>query len=403
MPIGPPADPPRAASEAARADRHDLRGTVRPGPGSDVVSRSVIHRGALIRMVVIAAVAAVITTLVAVLIRWLPTSASEQMDRITFVYWFATIICIAIFSLVAAVIVEAVWAFRVQPDDDTDGPPIHGNTKLEIAWTVVPAILVISIGVVSAVVLSRNANAGPDPLQVKVFAQQFAWKFEYPGNVKSEELVMPLHRSVKFEMQSADVIHSFWIPQMGQKQDVVPGITTEIVVTPTRTGSFTLICTELCGLGHATMRAPVRVLPQAAFTSWLAEERAAGASGGSGSGGGQTGGSAGGGSSGGSAGSGSSSVALGKTTFASAGCGGCHAFGPAGTDAQVGPSLDNLAADAKTAGEPEAAYIKQSITDPNAVVVAGYQPGVMPTTFAQTLSPEELDGLVAFLSGKEGQ
>ena len=246
-------------------------GTMGSPTFSDVVSRAVIHRGALIRMVVIAVVAAVIASLVAVLIRWLPESASEEMDRITFVFWFATIICIGIFALVAAVIIEAVWAFRVQPDDDTDGPPIHGNTKLEIAWTVVPAILVIAIGVVSAVVLSKNANAGSDPLEVKVFAQQFAWKFEYPGKVQTEELVMPLHRSVEFEMQSADVIHSLWIPQMGQKQDVVPGITTKIVITPTRTGDFTLICTELCGLGHATMRAPVRVLEQAAFRRWLDE------------------------------------------------------------------------------------------------------------------------------------
>ncbi len=345
----------------------------------------------------IAVLAAVIATLVAVLIRWLPESASEQMDRITFVYWFATIICIGIFSIVAAVIVEAVWAFRVQPDDDTDGPPIHGNTKLEIAWTVVPALLVISIGVVSAVVLSRNASAGPDPLQVKVFAQQFAWKFEYPGNVKSEELVMPLHRSVKFSMQSADVIHSLWIPQMGQKQDVVPGITTTIVITPTRTGNFTLICTELCGLGHSTMRAPVRVVTQPQFARWLAGQRAAGAStGGAAAGGGASGGQGGGAAAGGAA------SALGKTTFASAGCGGCHAYAPAGTDAQVGPNLDNLVADAKKAGEPEDQYIKQSIVDPNAVVVSGYQPGVMPTTFGKTLSPEELDGLVAFLSGKEG-
>jgi cytochrome c oxidase subunit 2 len=348
-------------------------------------------------MVVIAVVAAVIASLVAVLIRWLPESASEQMDRITFVYWFATIICIGIFSLVAAVIVEAVWAFRVQPDDDTDGPPIHGNTKLEITWTVVPAILVIAIGVVSAVVLEKNANAGSDPLEVKVFAQQFAWKFEYPGNVKSEELVMPLHRSVDFQMQSADVIHSFWIPQMGQKQDVVPGITTKIVVTPTRTGRFTLVCTELCGLGHATMRAAVRVLPQAAFQHWLDEQRAAGAAAGAGAGG--AAGASGGGQPGGSATGGD--AALGKTTFASAGCGGCHTFGPAGTDAQVGPDLDNLVADAKKAGEPEDSYIEQSIVDPDAVIVSGYQPGVMPTTFGKTLSPAELAGLVAFLSGKE--
>ena len=117
-------------------------------------------------MVVIAALAALVTSLVAVLIDWLPESASKEMDRIEFTYWFATIICIGIFSLVAGVIVYAVWTFRVQPDDDTDGPPIHGHTGLEIAWTVVPAILVIAIGVVSAVVLSKNADAGSDPLEV---------------------------------------------------------------------------------------------------------------------------------------------------------------------------------------------------------------------------------------------
>jgi cytochrome c oxidase subunit 2 len=356
----------------------------------------------MVKMVVIAALAALVATLVAVLIRWLPESASEEMDRITFVYWFATIICIGIFALVAAVIVEAVWAFRVQPDDDTDGPPIHGNTRLEIAWTIVPAILVIAIGVVSAVVLSKNADAGNDPLEVKVFAQQFAWRFEYPGNVMSDELVMPLHRNVHFDMQSADVIHSLWIPQMGQKQDVVPGITTEIVITPTRTGNFTLICTELCGLGHATMRAPVRVLEQPAFQAWLAKQRSAGGA----SGGAQSGGAAGGaggqagGAAGGQAGGGSETSALGKETFASAGCGGCHTFAPAGTDAQVGPDLDNLAADAQAAGEPVADYVRQSIVDPNAVIAKGYQPGVMPETFGDTLKPDELDALVAYLSGE---
>ena len=348
----------------------------------------------MVRMVAIAAVAAVVTTLVAVLIRWLPESASEQMDRITFAYWWATIISIAIFSLVAGVTVYSVWAFRVRPDDDTDGPPIHGHTGLEIAWTIVPALLVISIGVMSAVILSKNADAGNHPLEVKVFAQQFAWRFEYPGNVKSDELVMPVDRAVQFRMESADVIHSFWIPQMGQKQDLVPGITTKIVVTPTRTGTFTLICTELCGLGHATMRAPARVLEQAAFARWLASKRAAAGA----AAGGQTGTTGGTETSGGGAAS-----ALGKTTFASQGCGGCHTFTPAGTDAQAGPNLDNVAADAQKAGEPVADYVRQSIVDPNAVVVAGYKPGVMPDNFGKTLSPEQLDALVAYVSGKEAK
>jgi cytochrome c oxidase subunit 2 len=356
-------------------------------------------------MLGIAVVACVITTAIALLIRWLPSSASEEMDRITFTYWFATVICIAIFSLVIAVIVYCVLAFRVQPDDDTDGPPIHGNTRLEVIWTVVPAILVIAIGVVSAVVLSKNADAGSNPLKVKVFAQQFAWRFVYPGNVRSDELVMPLHRHVKFDMTSADVIHSLWIPQMGQKQDVVPGLQTEIVITPTRTGSFSLICTELCGLGHSTMRAPVRVLAPAAFEAWLAKQRASG--GGATGGGATTGGGTTGGETTGEATTGGTTTSeggaedeLGAKTFASAGCGACHEFQKAGTDAQVGPSLDDLTAAAQKAGESVPDYVRQSIEDPNAVVVEGYQPGVMPQNFKDSLSSEEIDALVAYVGGR---
>ena len=197
-----------------------------------------MRRGAIVRLAGIGIVVAILVTLVAVLIPWLPTSASEEMDRIEFVYWFATVICIAIFSLVAAVIIYSVMAFRAPPEDESDGPSIHGHTGLEIAWTVVPAILVIAIGVISAVVLSQNGNAGTNPLTIKVFAQQFAWRFEYPDNknIKSYELVLPVDRGIKFDLQSADVIHSFWIPEMGQKQDLVPGITTHLVITPNRTG-----------------------------------------------------------------------------------------------------------------------------------------------------------------------
>ena len=236
---------------------------------------------------------------------------------------------------------------------------------------------------------------------VKVFAQQFAWRFVYPGNVRSDELVMPLHRHVKFDMTSADVIHSFWIPQMGQKQDVVPGIQTEIVVTPTKTGTYTLICTELCGLGHATMRAPVRVLEEGAFSAWLAKQKAApgGSAGGAVGGGATTGGS----TTGGSTTSGGAADELGAKTFASAGCGACHAFKKAGTDAQVGPALDDLTAAAQKAGESVPDYVRQSIEDPNAVVVAGYQPGVMPQNFKESLSSEEIDALVSYVGGEEAK
>jgi len=315
-------------------------------------------------------VIAILVTLVAVLIQWLPTSASKQMDRIEFVYWFATIICIGIFSLVMAVLIYSVATFRAPPEDESDGPSIHGHTGLEIVWTVVPAILVIAIGVLSAVVLSQNGTAGTNPMTIKVFAQQFAWRFEYPDSdgLKSGELVLPVDRNITFEMNSADVIHSFWIPEMGQKQDLVPGIDTSIVITPTRTGTFALICTELCGLGHSTMRATVEVLSQTDFDAWVKKQQAGGGTGGSGA-----------------------------AVFAS-NCGGCHAFTPAGTSSKIGPNLDNVAADAEKAGEDPAAYVKESIVDPTKVLAPGYTETNMPTSFGDDLSAEEIDALVTYLT-----
>jgi cytochrome c oxidase subunit 2 len=233
-------------------------------------------RKSIVQLVAIGIVIAVVVTLVAVLFQWLPTSNSEEFDRIQDIYWFATIISIAIFSLVASVVVYSVWKWRVPPDDDAEGPPIHGHTGLEIAWTAVPAILVIALGIVSAVVLSENGQAGDHPLQVKVIGQQFAWKFQYTdyGNRESGELVLPVQREAKFTMVSVDVIHSFWVPEFGQKQDAVPGIETTILVTPKHTGEFAVVCTELCGLGHATMRAKARVVSTAEFDKWIKEKQA---------------------------------------------------------------------------------------------------------------------------------
>jgi cytochrome c oxidase subunit 2 len=233
-------------------------------------------RKGIFQLAGIAIVFAVVVTLVAVLFQWLPTSNSVQFDRIQDIYWFATIISIVIFSLVAAVVVFSVWKWRVPPDDDAEGPPIHGHTGLEIAWTAVPAILVIALGIVSAVVLSENGKATDNPLHVNAIGQQFTWKFQYPdsGNVQTGELVLPVGRPAKFTLTSVDVIHSFWVPEFGQKQDAVPGIQTTIVVTPKHTGEFAVICTELCGLGHATMRAKARVVSEADFAKWIKEQHA---------------------------------------------------------------------------------------------------------------------------------
>jgi cytochrome c oxidase subunit 2 len=232
-------------------------------------------RKAVLQVLAIGVLIGVLVTLVAVLLQWLPTSASVQFNRIQDIYWFATAISIVIFSLVAAVVIYAVWKWRVPLDDDRDGPPIHGNTGLEIVWTAIPALLVIVLGIVSAVVLSENGKASDRQIKVKAIGQQFAWKFQYPdnGGFTSGELVLPLNEQAKIELSSLDVVHSFWVPQFGQKQDAVPGIDTSILVTPTRTGEFAVICTELCGLGHATMRAKALVVSPADFTKWTQEQQ----------------------------------------------------------------------------------------------------------------------------------
>ena len=329
-----------------------------------------MRRGSIVRITIYGVVAGILASLVAVLVPWLPTSASEEMDRIEFTFWFTTVICIGVFAVVAAAIVYSVLKFRVQPEDDSDGPPIHGHTGLEIVWTAIPAVLVTAISIVSAVVLAKNDNTGPNPIRIAVTAQQFAWKFEYPGESKltSGELVLPVNRAVKLTLHSLDVIHSFWVPEFGQKSDAVPGVETTLVITPNRKGEFSIVCTELCGLGHATMRAPVRVVDQAEYDTFLAGAPATGGE-----------------------------EVSGEAVFTSAGCGACHAFEPAGTDAEVGPSLNEI----DPGGQPLEAYIRESIVDPNKKIAAGYQPSVMPETFESTLSDEQLDALVQYLV--EGQ
>ena len=213
-----------------------------------------MRRGSIFQLVGLGVVFGAGAAAVALLVPWLPDPASKQADRIDFLFWFVTVICIAIFALVAAVIVYAVFKFRAGPDDDSDGPPVHGHTGLEIVWTAVPAVLVTSISILSAVILTQNervprASAGTarDPLRplvVDVVAQQFAWLFKYPGyhNATSSTLRLPVNKTVKLRLTSLDVIHSFWVPEFSQKQDAVPGLVTKLVITPTRLGTFPVIC-----------------------------------------------------------------------------------------------------------------------------------------------------------------
>ena len=121
-------------------------------------------------------------------------------------------------------------------------------------------MLVTAISIVSAIVLAQNGHAGTNPLVIKVEARQFAWKFTYPNGKSYGSLRLPLDRHVKLDITADDVIHSFWVPQLSQKQDAVPGQHNSLVITPTHIGTYPVICTELCGLGHALMRSHVDIL-----------------------------------------------------------------------------------------------------------------------------------------------
>lgn len=216
-----------------------------------------------------------IGTLIAVLMLqydWMGDAASTAAAPIDLLLDWMIIISSYVFAVVCVFLAYALYRWRVKPGDEGDGLPIHGNTKLEIFWTVIPTIIVLVAAGYSWVVLDDVESREADPLVVNVYSQQFAWTFGYPeeGNKWSEgALHVPVGRQVLLKMNAQDVIHSFWVPEWRMKQDNVPGITTETVVTPDREGTFQLVCTELCGAGHATMRAVVVVESQQKFNKWL--------------------------------------------------------------------------------------------------------------------------------------
>jgi cytochrome c oxidase subunit 2 len=330
-------------------------------------------------LTLLALVAGGIMAAVALVPHWLPPSASQQADRIHFVFWYVTVICIVIYAIVIATLVYSGWKFRAAPGDDSDGPPTHGHTGLEIAWTAIPFALVTSMAIISAIVLARNDKTGSDPLRVNVTAQQFAWTFKYPqhNNLTTNVLRLPIGRPTYFELRALDVIHSFWVPQFSQKQDAVPGIVTHVTVTPNKLGTYPIICTELCGLGHALMRSTVIVMPQADFDRWASQ--GAKAAGGGGAGGGGGGG-----------------AAAGKVVFTNNGCSACHTLTAAGAKGTVGPDLDKLPSYAQQAKQPLEQFVRESIVDPNKYIQPGYPANVMPPNFG-SLPKAQLDALVQFL------
>jgi cytochrome c oxidase subunit 2 len=342
----------------------------------------------LAKMVLVGVAASIIGTVLTLMIDWFPEPAAGSSDQVDTVYDVLLIASVPIFVLVMTIAIYSVVKFRARPGDMSDGAPIHGNTRLEIFWVTVPFLLVSALAIYGWVVLNDIEASEPNELDVRVTGQQFTWTFRYPEQrVNSNQLVLPKDRPVHFRIRTKDVIHSFWVPQFRLKTDAVPGITTRLRLTPDRLGRFEVVCAELCGLGHATMRQTVRVVPPGEFRRWVAEQRETRAGGGGGEGGGGP---------------------DGKTVFDSTGCGSCHTLADAGSNARVGPNLDELArvARRREPGTSAEEYVRESIVDPRAFAVRGFPGNVMPTDYRDQLSDEELDALVEYLlnvGGGNGQ
>jgi cytochrome c oxidase subunit 2 len=220
-------------------------------------------------------------------IHWFPVQASTQAHETDTLYHVLVIASVPIFVLVVTVILFSVWHFRMKPGQELDdGPPIHGNTRLEVIWTAIPAMILLGLVSYSFVVLHNNEKKpAAAEMVVEVTGQQFAWTYEYPASVtggaplKTTRLYVPKDESIYFKIRSVDVIHAFWIPAFRLQIDAVPGITTSYRATPDRLGSYPVVCNLLCGVGHSLMRSTIHVVTPAGFRTWLKSQTGAPASG----------------------------------------------------------------------------------------------------------------------------
>jgi cytochrome c oxidase subunit 2 len=338
----------------------------------------------LLPLVVIGAITSACGIALALSIHWFPPQASEEAKNIDTLWDVLLIVSVPIFVLVETIVLYSVWKFRMRPGEELkDGPPIHGNTKLEVIWTAIPAIILVALCSYAYVVLHDIETADASEMHVRVVGEQFTWTFYYPGaggkEVASPQLYLPEGKQVKFDIQSKDVLHDFWVPAFRQKIDAVPGITTHFRVKPIKTGTFPVVCAELCGLGHSVMRQTAVVVSPAAFDKWLAAQRTKAAGGGAAGGGAPAGGGA------------APDAKTIFTTGASPACASCHTLAAAGATGTIGPNLN------KFLKGKDAKFIQQSIEDPGAYVEKGFQNGIMPTNYKDTLQPEEIKALTDYL------
>ena len=245
-------------------------------------------------MVGIGVIASALGIAAGLLIDWFPVAASEEAKPIDTLWDVLIIFSVPVFVGVTVVVLFSVMKFRMRPgEENLDGPPIHGNTRLEVIWTAIPAIILVGLCTYAFVVLEDVEAADANPVQVRVVGEQFAWTFFYKqrrqrGRVAAQ-LHVPIDRQVKFTIQSKDVLHDFWVPGLPHEEGRGAGDRRDLH-RHARTGSasYPIVCAELCGLGHAVMRSTATVDTQEKYDAWLAAlgKPAESAGGGDGGGGG---------------------------------------------------------------------------------------------------------------------
>ena len=304
----------------------------------------------------------------------LPPLASVQGIIIDWLFGLHLKLIVFLFALVIVFMMYSVIVFRRKAGEIGDGMHIHGNTTLEIVWTVVPTIVVVVVGYLGVVTLRDVTASSPDEMVVEVTSTQWNWTFDYPQQgVTSTDLVLPLNRAVRFDVTATDVIHSFWVPEFRVKQDAVPGAINVLRVTPNVIGDYKVRCAELCGLGHAFMLADVRVVSDSDFKEWVVAETALSAAL-------------------------ETPEARGEQLYLTQGCQACHSLD--GT-VVVGPSWKNIFGSKENLDDGSEVivdedYIRNSILNPGDQIVEGFQ-NVMPSNFGEILSEQEVDDLIAFI------
>lgn len=201
---------------------------------------------------------------------------ADYAHKIHHILTLQTTWVVIIFAVVQLLLIVAVIRFRSRPGTP-DPKPVHGNTVLEIAWTIAPAVILTMVAIPTVLTIYETQTDPPaDATKVTVVGHQWWWEFQYPDEkiVTASDMVVPVGKPVVMEIKTADVLHSFWFPAMGGKRDAVGGRTNHMWFTPEVTGTFPGQCAELCGTSHANMRMHLRVVTPAEYQAWVAQQQA---------------------------------------------------------------------------------------------------------------------------------